>query len=103
MVEIIKINNFDDAVESKTMSIKVCSSVEKAEETILSEINDDFDGNWNSLKDASDELSEDISSCVWDEKNHAFCWEDNGKGCIFIICEIDTNKIDGEYQSLIAF
>jgi hypothetical protein len=96
MVQIIRVYQNDDKDASMNISVMVCSSIEKAKETILDIINMDFDGNWGSLTDAASELNCDLEACEWDEKS--FRWFDNGQGDAYIIGSVNEKEMDNEFQ-----
>ena len=92
MVQIVRIEQVDDANASMYISVMPCSSIEKAKETILDIINMDFDGNWGSLTDAASELNNDLEHCNWD--GNTFRWFDNGQGDAYIIGSVNEKEME---------
>ena len=97
MIQIIKITYHDDSNASKSIDIRVCTSVENAKEAILYRINKKFDGDWSTLKSAATELNDNLSDCSWDEDDKVFSWYDNGKGETYIIGEIERTSTLWQY------
>ena len=100
MIQIIKFIINDDSEASIDTQIMVCSSEQKAKEIILKEINDGFEANWKSLKEAESELSKELDDCQCLVDETSFTWFDNAKGESYDIITIDETKIDKEFQKV---
>lgn len=98
MTQIIKLTYNDDKDGSTSIEVMVCSSVDAAKEIIRAEICNGFDGVWNTLEEASQELSDELTCCVWDEDSKTFHWYDDGKGCTYIIGEVWIMNVNTKWQ-----
>ena len=89
MIQLVAITYNDDTYASKDIDVMVCSSIDTAKETILNNINKKFDGEWDSLESAANELTMDLENAIWIENEKKFAWHDNGKGEEYMIAEIE--------------
>ena len=96
MLQIIKITLNDDSFASKSIEVMFCNTLQECEKMILKELNNDFEKDWQSLNDAIADLENDVDYCSYDETT--FVWEDNGKGCSYIIGNIDIFSRKNEFQ-----
>ena len=93
MIQILRIDTNDDVERSMSVSAKNCESFDCAKKTVLNQINNMFEGEWETLEEASKELSKDIE-CNWSDDKMTFYWNDNGKSERYIIAEVKTNSSD---------
>ena len=100
MLQIIKFTLNDDSVASKSIEVMFCNTLQECKKMILKELNNDFEEDWQSLNDAIVDLENDMAYCSCD--NATFVWEDNGKGCSYIIGNIDINN-ENEFQHFNVF
>ena len=90
MILIIRFTYKDDNVGSTDVDAMICHSKDIAKEIILNDINKSFDGKWKNLREAANELDNDIESCFFSEDENTFTWHDNGKGETYLIGEVYT-------------
>ena len=90
MLQIIKITLNDDSVASKNIEVMFCDTLQDCKKMILKDLNNNFEEHWQSLNEAMADLENDMAycSCV----NATFVWQDNGKGCSYIIGNVDINN-----------
>ena len=98
MVQIIRFTYHDDKDASTSVEVMVCSSIEAAKEIILKEINEGFEGNWKSLKEAAKDLDSELNDCTWDEDGRCFTWMDNGKGESYNIGRVNVREVNTKFQ-----
>lgn len=98
MIEIVKLTYHDDSNDSTSISVMACTSIEAAKEVILEAVNKGFEGDWKSLKDAADELNNELSGCSWNEESKVFYWYDNGKGETFFIGSVCITNLNREFN-----
>lgn len=91
MLEIIKITTNDDSFASENVDVMFCGSIEECEEKILSDLNNEFEECWGSLKDVVSDLENDLLHCSY--YNNVFEWHDNGKGVVYIIGSVDIKSV----------
>ena len=63
MIQITAITLNDDEYASRDIDVMVCSSINSAKEIILNGINKHFDGEWESLEAAANDLKEELDGC----------------------------------------
>jgi len=90
MLQIIKITLNDNSIVSKNIEVMFCDTLQGCKKMILKDLNNDFEEDWQSLNEAMADLENDMTHCSSD--NNTFVWEDNGKGCSYIIGNIDINN-----------
>ena len=103
MIQIIKFTYNDDKVGSTDVDVMVCSSKDCAKEIILNIINKDFNGKWKNLREAAEELSEDLYECEYSEDKddgYVFSWHDNGNGEKYNIVDINQKEVNTKFQSI---
>ncbi len=100
MLQIIKITLNDDSVASKSIKAMFCNTLQDCKKMILKDLNNDFEEDWQSLNEANVDLENDMTYCSYDKDT--FVWEDNGKGCSYIIGNIDINS-KNEFQHFKVF
>lgn len=100
MVLLVKFTYNDDNVGSTDVDVMVCSSKDCAKEIILNIINKDFDGKWKNLREASNELDNNIGGCFFSENEDTFTWHGNGKGETYLIGRINEREVNTKFQSI---
>ena len=100
MILIIRFTYNDDNVSSTDVDVMECSSKDCAKEIILNDINKGFDGKWKNLREAANELHNDIKSCFFSEDENTFTWHDNGKGETYLIGRINEREVNTKFQNI---
>jgi Ni,Fe-hydrogenase III component G len=100
MIQIIRFTYNDDSFASIDVDVMVCSSKDCAKEIILNEINKGFNGKWKNLREAANELDNDIENCSFLEDENKFMWYDNGKGEAYLIGNLDVRELNTEFQNI---
>lgn len=66
----------------------------------MNELNKGFDGEWTSLNEAVDDLSNELVYASWDEAHKTVQWVDNGNGETYIISNINEKDSLGSWQKI---
>ena len=103
MVLLVKFQHVDDSDSTIFADVMICSSKDCAKEIILDIINKDFNGKWKNLREAADELSEDLYECEYSEDkddDYVFLWSDNGNGEKYNIVSINQKEVNTKFQNI---
>ena len=100
MIQIIRLTYNDDNVGSTDVDVMVCSSKGCAKEIILNKMNENFNGKWTNLREAANELDNDIEGCFFSENENTFTWHDNGKGETYLIGSINIREVNTTFQNI---
>ena len=100
MIQIIRLTYNDDNVGSTDVDVMVCSSKGCAKEIILNKMNENFNGKWTNLREAANELDNDIEGCFFSENENTFTWHDNGNGEKYNIVDINQKEVNTKFQSI---
>ena len=100
MVLLVKFAYVDDSDSTIFTDVMICSSKDCAKEIILDIINKDFNGKWKNLREASNELDNDIEGCFFSENENTFTWHDNGKGETYLIGDVNVREVNTKFQNI---